>query len=95
METSERELQAALAQAHAGFIAAVAKLAVDEEFAAAAQLRAEIARSKYNNGLLSFENWDIIENDLIARQRALLASRRDRVIAEAAWQQAIGQSDLP
>jgi len=30
---------------------------------------------------MSFEDWDIIENDLINRQKAVLQSRRDRVTA--------------
>ena len=34
---------------------------MDREFVEAAAVRAEIARSKYHNGLLSFEDWDIIE----------------------------------
>ena len=38
----------------------------------AALVRAEIARNKYNNGLLSFEDWDIIENDLITRQKTVI-----------------------
>jgi hypothetical protein len=58
-------------------------------------LRAEIARSKYNNGLLSFEDWDLIENDLINRQKALLVSVRERVTAEAGWEQARGEGAIP
>lgn len=73
------------------YIEAVAKFKVDESFQNAAVVRAEIARKRYNNGLLTFDNWDIIENDLISRQKAYLASRRDRVLAEASWEQALGR----
>ena len=79
-----------LEQTYASYSEAVAKLGVDERFRSAAQLRAEIARKRYNNGLLSFEDWDQIENDLIIRQKAFLVSRRDRVSAEAAWEHALG-----
>lgn len=75
----------------AKFREAVQKLKVDRTFAEAVATRAKIAREKYNNGLLSFEDWDVIENDLIARQRAYLQSQRDRIIAEAAWEQATGR----
>ena len=34
-------------------------------------------------------------NDLIARQKTYLASARDRVTAEAAWEQARGTGVLP
>jgi outer membrane protein TolC len=96
--TRLNSLHAALAkleQGFAGYTEAVSKLAVDESFKQAAMVRAEIARKKYGNGLLSFEEWDIIENDLIARQKTFLLSRRDRVIAEAGWEQAQGQGVIP
>jgi outer membrane protein TolC len=90
-----RQLRAQLEQTYAGYTQAVAKLSVDEDFLKAANARAEIARSKYSNGLMSFEDWDIIENDLINRQKAVLQSRRDRVTAEAAWEQALGNGAIP
>jgi len=90
-----RQLRAQLEQSYAGYAQAVVKLSVDEDFLKAASARAEIARSKYSNGLMSFEDWDIIENDLINRQKAVLQSRRDRVTAEAAWEQALGNGAIP
>ncbi len=89
-----RQLRAQLEQSYAGYVQAVAKLGVDEDFLKAATARAEIARSKYSNGLMSFEDWDIIENDLINRQKAVLQSRRDRVTAEAAWELALGNGAI-
>jgi hypothetical protein len=47
------------------FVEAVEKTKVDNSFWEAASTRARIARQKYNNGLLTFEDWDVIENDLI------------------------------
>jgi outer membrane protein len=90
-----RQLRAQLEQAYASYVLAVANLTVAEEFQKAAQVRAEIARNKYSNGLMSFEDWDIIESDLITRQRTLLLSQRDRIIAEAAWEQALGTGVIP
>jgi outer membrane protein TolC len=86
----ERSALVSLKQTHAAFVEAVERLRVDEAFLEAAITRAEIARSKYAQGLMSFEDWDRIENDLIVRQKAVLFSRRDRVTAEAAWEQAQG-----
>jgi len=90
-----RQLRTQLEQNYSGYAQAVAKLNVDEDFLKAATARAEIARSKYSNGLMSFEDWDIIENDLINRQKAVLQSRRDRVTAEAAWEQSLGNGVIP
>jgi outer membrane protein len=92
---TDRQLIARLTQSYTSFVEAVLKVEVDRSFREAAQLRAEIARTKYNNGLLSFEDWDVIENDLIARQKALLLSQRDRVLNQASWEQTLGESVIP
>lgn len=94
-ESVDRQLRVKLKQAHAAFVESVEKLKVDEDFLEAAETRADIARAKYQNGLISFEDWDRIENDLILRQKTLLASRRERVNAEAAWEFAIGRGLVP
>ena len=92
---ARREAIVSLRQTYATYVEAVEKLKVDDSFKQAAVVRAEIARNRYNNGLLSFEDWDIIENDLILRQRAYLQSRRDRVVAEAAWERSQGKGIFP
>ncbi len=94
-ENLGRTLRTRLQQGYTGFVQAEAKRTVDREFVAAATVRAEIARGKYNNGLLSFEDWDIIENDLINRQKTALVSGRERVTAEATWEQAQGAGVIP
>jgi outer membrane protein TolC len=66
------------------FQEAVEALAVRRQFLEAQELRATIAREQYGNGLLEFDNWDIIENDLINRQKSLLETRRQAWRAEAA-----------
>jgi outer membrane protein TolC len=84
-----------LRQSYATYIESVAKLKVDTQYQVAAKTRADIGRNKYNNGLLTFEDWDTIENDLINREKSLIQSRRDRVLNEAAWVQAQGQGVVP
>lgn len=56
----------------------------------AAAVRAEISRTKYLNGLLIYDNWDIIENDYITAQKNLLARKKAALYAEAAWHNAYG-----
>lgn len=90
-----RDVVSKLEQAFANYQQAVVKFKVDESFKNAAQTRAEIARKRYNNGLMTFEDWDVIENDLITRQKTYLQSRRDRILAEASWEQALGKGVLP
>ncbi len=85
-ETVDRQALSDLKQYYASYIENVAKLKVSASFKDAAQMRAEIARNKYNNGLLTFEDWDVIEGDLINRQTTYLQNQRDRVTSEAAWE---------
>ncbi|HTL12040.1 MAG TPA: TolC family protein [Bdellovibrionota bacterium] len=95
LEVTDRETLTDLRTAYTGYVEAVEKLKVDEAFQEAAIKRAEIARQKYNNGLMTFEDWDVIENDLINRERAVLQSQRARTAAEAAWRQAQGKGVTP
>jgi outer membrane protein TolC len=84
-----------LKETFASFIEAVQKLEVDNAFVVAALSRVRIATAQYNNGLISFTDWDTIENDLIARQKSLVISQRERVVAEAAFEEAQGIGVIP
>ena len=57
----------------------------------AAKLQAEIARNQYNLGLITFQEWDLIESGLIDAERTLLLSRRNAALANAAWNKAQGR----
>jgi outer membrane protein len=94
-ENVEQERFLRLKQEYASYVESVERLEVDREFLDAAQTRAGIARARYQNGLVSFEEWDRIESELIQRQKALLASQRGRVDAEAAWELAQGKGVIP
>lgn len=83
-----------LKEAYQNFVQAVFKFRVDRDFLEAAEVRAEIAKNKYNNGLISFEDWDVIENDLISKQKALIQSERDRIVAEANWNLVRGVGEI-
>lgn len=71
------------------------KLSVDYKFQEASKTRAEIARARYNNGLISFEDWDIIENEFITRQKNYLTSRREKVQKYAGWEKILGRGVIP
>ncbi len=93
-EDLDRSLVASINNAYARLIEAKKTLEVTQSFLKATEMRAEIGRGRYNNGLLSFDDWDLIESDLIFRQHALIASQRDYVIAEAAWENALGTGSI-
>ncbi len=83
-----------LRQSYLSFVEAVEELKVSEAFVEAGTVRAEIGRSKYNNGLASFDDWDRIENDLITYQKNQILKRKDRVLAEATWEKTQGTGVL-
>lgn len=89
------DLIARLKAAYANYVESVKDVEVSDAFADASSTRAEIARSKYNNGLSSFDDWDIIENDLINRQKDQTLKHRDRIVAEATWEKTQGVGVLP
>lgn len=94
-EDVEGQILVRLKQSYAVYVESVEQLSVARQFVTAAETRAEIARARYENGLVSFEDWDRIENDLIQRRKTLLASQRDRINAEAAWELAQGKGVIP
>lgn len=79
---------------YSAYVQAEQKLKVDQAYVAAAEAREKISRQKYNNGLSTFDEWDLIESELIRRQKSFLASEKDRVLAEASWEQGQGKGVL-
>ena len=92
---TENQMVATLEDRFVAWQDATERTDVQTEFLKAAEVRAEIARVQYQNGLLSFEDWDLIENDLIDKQKAMLSSQRDAVVARAGWEKALGTGVIP
>ncbi|EKJ88080.1 outer membrane protein TolC [Leptospira meyeri] len=90
-DSKKNTLAFSLEQSHLNFKNASEQLVVLTEFYKASEIRAMIARSQYSNGLISFENWDIIENDLINREKNLLIGKRDLGLAEATYLRNLGK----
>ncbi|TGN17305.1 TolC family protein [Leptospira idonii] len=91
-DIKKNQLEYSLEQSYQALRNAIDNVDVLENYYQAAEVRAKIARSQYSNGLLSFENWDIIENDLINREKNLLSGKRDANLADATWLRNIGKS---
>ena len=74
---------------------AVDRVRVQTQLLEAAQVRMEIANIKYSNGLMSFQDWDTIGNDLINYQQTMLSTEQNAVDAQAEWEKALGTSIIP
>jgi outer membrane protein TolC len=85
-------LMATLQQRWNLYTDAVENEVVQKQLFDAEQLRAEISSAKYKQGLLSYEDWDIIESNLINQGKTHLQRRRASELEEARWKNALGWS---
>jgi outer membrane protein TolC len=69
---------------------AIDNVTVRKIFLQASEERAKIAQAQYSNGLISFDNWTIIEDDLVQAQKSFLDAQANALLAEAQWIQAQG-----
>jgi outer membrane protein TolC len=65
-------------------------VSVRKKFLEAAQERANIASAQYSTGLITFDDWIIIENNLVNAKKAYLDAQANLLVAEANWFQAKG-----
>jgi outer membrane protein len=93
MMDTANTLMATLQQRWNGYMDAVENEAVQQELLDAELLRAEISTAKYKQGLLSYEDWDIIESNLINQARTHLLRRRTSESEQARWKNSLGWSD--
>lgn len=88
----ENTLQASLLQNWNALLDAVEGATVQRQLHEAETLRAEIAAARYRQGLLDYENWDVIENNLISQGKSHLQARRAAAVRQAQWKNALGES---
>ncbi|MCU0651489.1 MAG: TolC family protein [Candidatus Omnitrophica bacterium] len=58
----------------------------------ATEERSKIAQAQYSIGFISFDNWTIIEDNLVKAKSAYLAAESNALGAEASWIQAKGET---
>lgn len=93
-KSAELSIEAQAKGVYSQYILSIEKLKVDEKFELAARLRSQVAKQKYNNGLMSFEDWDTVENDLIQREKNVLSSQKEILINESSWEKIKGTGVL-
>ncbi len=81
-----------LEQTWATFQDAVDNVNVQKEFLAAAQERSKIAEAQYSIGTITYDNWTIIEDDLVSAKKAYLNAQANVLVSEANWIQAKGET---
>ncbi|MFC1666362.1 TolC family protein [Candidatus Omnitrophota bacterium] len=68
----------------------IESVSVQKKFLEAADERAKITQAQYQTGLISFDDWIIIEDNLVSTKKAYLNAQATMLTAEAYWIQAIG-----
>ncbi len=85
-ERSDRDgLLVTLQEAWTQFRDAAEGVRVSQKFLEAAQARAKIGRAQYSTGLISFDTWTIIEDDLVRAEKSFLAAQADASRSHAGW----------
>ena len=83
-------LKRSIAQAWKSFVDASGNVDVQKKYLDAASERARIADAQYSAGLVSFNEWTIIEDNLVSAKKSYLNAQSNLLTAEAAWVQAEG-----
>ncbi len=72
------------------FMDALGYVSVQKKFLEATEERAKIADAQYSAGLITFDDWIIIEDNQVSSKKAFLDAQANLLIAEAKWIQAKG-----
>ncbi|OGS21075.1 MAG: hypothetical protein A2252_04060 [Elusimicrobia bacterium RIFOXYA2_FULL_39_19] len=64
-----------------------------QKYLDASSEQSKINSQKYLNGLVTYNEWYSSENDYISSQRSLLDAKRDRILSEALWHNALGREE--
>lgn len=70
---------------------ALENVSVQSKVFTATQERSKIAQAQYSIGLVSFDNWTIIEDNLVKAKNNYLDAQASALLAEAKWIQAKGE----
>ncbi|MCX5782334.1 MAG: TolC family protein [Elusimicrobia bacterium] len=73
------------------FAGAVDQLRVQSALLEASRQRNDEANIRYDSGLLTYDNWEIIVSDRVNQERQAIQAQLNSVTAEAAWLKALGK----
>ncbi len=81
----------ALEQAWASLQDSIETVDVQRQFLTANEERAKIAEAQYSTGFITYDNWTIIEDNLVSAKSQYLNAQANALLAEANWIQAKGE----
>lgn len=84
-KSSKQSIMVNLEENWLNFQNAIDTSVVQQKFLEATEERAKIAQAQYSIGLLTFDNWTIIEDNLANTKKSYLQSQANTLMAEANW----------
>ena len=81
-----------LEQAWAALQDAVENVEVQRQQLEATEVRSKISQAQYSIGFIAFDNWTIIEDNLVRQKKNYLDSEAVALLAEADWIKAKGET---
>ncbi len=87
------QLRSTLLSAYITWQNAAENVTVSKQFLAATEERAKISEAQYSTGLITFDNWILIENDLVSAKNNLLNAEAQALNAHADWVHARGGAE--
>ena len=89
----KQEILLGLEQAYNGLIDGIGNVKVKEKYFIASEERAKISQVKYINGLISYQDWDAIENEFINSGKSLLEAEYNAFVTSAEWKRVLGEEE--
>lgn len=89
-ESGRQEVLLSLEDSWKSLKDAIETVDVRKKFLQASEERAKIAAAQYGTGLIGFDDWIIIENNLVSAQKNYLFARSGMLSAEAGWIHSLG-----
>ncbi len=91
LQSTRFQVRTEMEAAWSNYAGAQDQVQVQRAFLEAARQRREESDIRYEGGLLSFNDWELIVIDYANSERSDLRARRDAVLAEARWRLALGE----
>ncbi|MGM0442004.1 MAG: TolC family protein [Elusimicrobiota bacterium] len=91
-EETRRKIMLDMKEAYDTLINAREQYEVRKKYFSVSRERSEIAKEKYLNGLISYQDWDSIENEFINARKSLIETEYSVFTAWAGWLNVTGRS---
>jgi outer membrane protein TolC len=95
LQSTDLKTESSLESAYASFEDALDEMQVQVKQVQAAQAQEEIGKAEYLNGLLIFQNWNLLETALTNQEKTELSDSLSIKTMEANWELTQGKGVIP